>query len=61
MGYYFSSITLSALICFIHYSFDGVLKFFSNNDEGGLIDVEDFDSLDLKDNNETIKDGELDK
>ena len=61
LGYYFSSITLSALICFIHYSFDGVLKFFSNNDEGGLVEVEDFDSLDLKDNNETIKDGELDK
>ena len=61
LGYYFSSITLSVLIYFIHYSFDGILKFFSNNDEESFIDVDNIDSLDLKDNNELLKDEELDK
>ena len=46
---------------FIHYSFDGILKFFSNNDEESFIDVDNIDSLDLKDNNELLKDEELDK
>ena len=56
LGYYFSSITLSILMYVIHYSFDGVLKFFSNNDEDELMSIDDLDSVDLKDKKELLKD-----
>ena len=61
LGYYFSSITLSILIYIIHYSFDGVLKFFSNNEDEDLINIDNIDSLDLKDDKEFLESQEENK
>ena len=61
LGYYFSSITLSLVIFIINHSFDGVLKFFSNNDEDDIMEIEDINSLELADEKELLKDEEEDK
>ena len=61
LGYYFSSITLSLIVYIINYSFDGVLKFFSNNEEDDVNEIDNFESLELSNEEELLKDGEESK
>ena len=60
LGYYFSSLTLSLIICIINYSFGGMLKFFSNEEED-ISEVEGLKSFELEDKEELLEDNKEDK